>query len=365
MSTSTRNDAQASTTEASADGRSGRDVPSAPSLGERVRNALAPQKISGVYVWLLLIVFFSIATEQFLTMGTLRTIASEQAVTALLAMGLTIALAAGAFDLSVGAGMGFAGLVVARLMVDAELSPLLAVVIALLVMGLVGGLNAVIVVKAKVAPIITTLGMGSILTAATFVVSDNQNIIGLPQGFRRIADIQVASFPIPTVYVLVVAMVLWYLLEWTPFGRRLYATGGGEEVARLAGVRTSRYLSISFVSAAVIAGLAGIIVTSRLGTGSPDVGPTYLLPAFAACFLGATQFRPGRFNIWGTLLAVYLLATGVKGLVYMGADFWVPDLFNGVALIVAVALSSLQSSRRNKKLEKAADREAAVAPAAA
>ena len=324
--------------------------------GARVRSALSPQKASGIYIWILLIVFFSLTTDQFLTATTLRTVASEQAVTALLAMGLTIALAAGAFDLSVGAGMGFAGVVVARLMVDAELSPVFAVVLALLVMGIVGGINAVIVVKAKVTPIIATLGMGSILAAATFVVSDNQNIIGLPQGFRSIADRQIFSFPIPTVYVLVVAMVLWYLLEWTPFGRRLYATGGGEEVARLAGVRTSRYMSLAFVMAAVIAGAAGIIVTSRLGTGSPDVGPTYLLPAFAACFLGATQFRPGRFNIWGTLLAVYLLATGVKGLVYMGADFWVPDLFNGVALIVAVALSSLQSSRRSKKLERAAER---------
>lgn len=326
----------------------------------RIRAALSPQRASGIYIWILLIVFFSLTTDQFLTTATLRTVASEQAVTALLAMGLTVALAAGAFDLSVGAGMGFAGVVVARLMVDAEFNPALAVVLTLLVMACVGGLNAVIVVKAKVTPIIATLGMGSVLAAATFVVSENQNIIGLPQGFRSIAERQIFSFPIPTVYVLVVAMVLWYLLEWTPFGRRLYATGGGEEVARLAGVRTSRYMSMAFILAAVIAGGAGIIVTSRLGTGSPDVGPTYLLPAFAACFLGATQFKPGRFNIWGTLLAVYLLATGVKGLVFMGADFWVPELFNGAALIIAVALANVQSSRRTKRLEKAVSEETAA-----
>src|SRR6185437_3076094 len=142
-------------------------------------------------------------------------------------------------------------------------------------------------------------------------------------------------------------------------GRRLYATGGGRQVANLAGIRTSAYVICSFIASATIAAAAGILVVASVGTGSTEVGPSYLLPAFAAGFLGATQFRPGRYNVWGTVLAVYLLATGVKGLVLMGAAVWVPEMFNGFALLVAVGAGGFQRwvrIRRDKEpVAEAAD----------
>ncbi|MFJ8025701.1 hypothetical protein [Streptomyces sp. NPDC096311] len=138
---------------------------------------------------------------------------------------------------------------------------------------------------------------------------------------------------------LVLAGVIWFVLEHRPVGRYMYATGSNAEAARLAGVRTNRVIFGTIVCTALIATIAGIVVTSRIATGSPTIGPPYLLPAFAAAFLGSTQIRQGRFNVLGTLIAVYALATGVKGLQLAGAPFWLPDLFNGIALLVAVALS--------------------------
>jgi ribose transport system permease protein len=137
--------------------------------------------------------------------------------------------------------------------------------------------------------------------------------------------------------MVVVAILAWYVLEHTPVGRFLYATGGAPEAARLAGLPTKRLIFGAFVICGLVAGFAGLLATAQFGAGSPDIGPPYLLSAFAAAFLGSTQLKHGRVNIWGAVIAVYVLAIGVKGLQLAGAPFWVSELFNGLALIVAVA----------------------------
>ncbi|MEU3513360.1 ABC transporter permease, partial [Streptomyces longwoodensis] len=144
----------------------------------------------------------------------------------------------------------------------------------------------------------------------------------------------------PVYIMLAVALLLWYVLERTPLGRRIYATGGNPEAAALAGVRTSRIILFALVCCGVLSALAGLLLTSQLSAGDPTVGPAYLLPVIAAVFLGSTQFRGGRFNIWGTVVAAYVLAVGVKGLQLAGLPIWIPDLFNGAALLTAVGLAA-------------------------
>ena len=153
-------------------------------------------------------------------------------------------------------------------------------------------------------------------------------------------------------FVLIVAVALWYLLERTTAGRRIYATGGNIEAARLSGVRTARVIIGSLVLCGLITAFAGMLVTARLANADPTIGPGYLLPAFTGAFFGSTQFRGGRFNVFGTLLAVYVLATGVKGLQLAGAPVWFPDVFNGAALLIAVALAKFQSGGRTKAIAR-------------
>jgi len=319
------------------------------SFGRRVGDWLSPRRISGIYLWIALIVVYSFTTSTFLTGDTAKTIASEQAITAVIAIGLTVALAAGVFDLSIAGCVGLGNVVCASLMANAGMAPLLAVVLTLLMGMAIGLANGLLVTKVKIDPFIATLGMNSVLVAAVALVSHQQNVVGVPKSFQDVADFALLGIPVPVFYMLALALLVWYVLEWTPVGRRLYATGGGRDVARLAGVPTDAYTIGAFLCSATIATGAGVLVVATIGSGSPLTGPTYLLPAFAAGFLGATQFRPGRFNIWGTVLAVYLLATGVKGLVLMGVDTWVTDLFNGLALIVAVGLSGLERRSIVKK----------------
>ena len=130
------------------------------------------------------------------------------------------------------------------------------------------------------------------------------------------------------------------MLERTPIGRRVYATGSNPRAAALAGIRTSRVLLGALVTGGVVAALAGLLETSQIGAGDPTIGPGFLLPVIAAVFLGSTQFRGGRFNIWGTVVATYVLAVGVKGLQLAGLPVWIPDLFNGAALLIAVGLAA-------------------------
>ena len=332
--------------------------------GSSLLTLLSPKRISGIYIFIGLIVFYSITTTTFLSETTLRTIASEQAITAILAMGLTVALAAGVFDLSIGGVMGLSNIIVARLMADAGMDPIFAILLTLAAALVIGLINGILVTKAKIDPFIATLGMNSILLAGIAIVSQTQNILGVPEGFLKVASNEILGIPITVFYMLALALVLVYILQMTPIGRRLYATGGGREVARLAGVPTDRYIIGAFMTSATVAAIGGILIVATVGTGSPAVGPSYLLPAFAAGFLGATQFFPGRFNIWGTVLAVYLLATGVKGLVLMGSDPWVTDAFNGLALIIAVGLSGYQGRARRSREKKTGAEESSMGPPA-
>lgn len=298
------------------------------------------RNISAIYVFLVIFGVFAVwIPETFLTSTTWRTLLNEQAITALAALGLIAPLAAGVFDLSIGSQVGLGAVLAGWLQVHHGLSPAEAVLLTVLVGAGVGLINGVLVAIVRLDSFIATLGVSSVLLAGVAWVSSGQQIVGLSRHFAKLASGQLFGLSYPVYYLLLATVALWYVLEFTPLGRRLYATGGNAEAAKLSGVRIASVVLGSFIACGVLAAFAGVLVSSQLGTADPTVGPSYLLPAFSAAFLGATQFRNGRFNVWGTVVAVYVLATGVKGLQLAGAPSWIPELFNGVALLVAVSLT--------------------------
>jgi ribose transport system permease protein len=307
--------------------------------------ALSFRNISALYIFVAMFILFSIwVPDTFLQWNTWKTLFDSQAVTAIVAIGLVVALSAGTYDLAIGAELGFGAIVVAWFLVDKGVPVVPAIALTLVVGALVGLLNGLLIVKVKIDSFIATLGVSSILLALISWVSNSQQILGLGQGFQSIGTTEILDVTIPVYLMLLVGLVVWYVLERTPVGRRIYATGGNIEAARLAGVKVSRIIVGSLMACGVIATFAGILVSADIGTGDPTIGPAYLLPAFSAAFLGSTQFRGGRFNVWGTVVAVYVLATGVKGLQLAGAPLWIPDLFNGVALLLAVGLAKFETS---------------------
>lgn len=336
---------------------------SATGASRTLRAALSFRNISALYVFIAIFVVFSLwVPETWLAGDTWKALLDSQAVTALVAVGLVIALSAGTFELAVGAEVGFGSILVAWLLAKQGVPVGPAVILAVIAGAGIGLLNGLLVVKARIDSFIATLGVSSVLTAAIAWVSSSQQILGLSPSFQDLGTTELFGLTLPVYIMLVVAFGAWYVLERTPVGRRIYATGGNLEAARLAGVRTQLVVVGSLVACAAIAALAGILVSARLATGDPTIGPAYLLPAFSAAFLGSTQFRGGRFNIWGTVVAVYVLAAGVKGLQLAGAPVWIPDLFNGVALLIAVGMAKYQRAahrtgaiRRTVRLDRRGD----------
>jgi ribose transport system permease protein len=312
----------------------------------RRRPNLGLDRFSGLYVWIAVIALFALwIPDTFMTQGNFRIIAGDQAITAMLAIGLIVPLAAGVFDLSIAGIMGFSVAMVSYQLSQGVSTPI-AVVTTLLCGALIGAVNGFVVVKLKVDSFIATLGMSSILLAGTYWFTDGKQITeGFTDGFLDLGSKPFLGLPLPFFYMIGVAAVMYVVLEKTPLGRYFYATGGNRQAARLAGLRVERIMFGALMTSATIAAFTGVVLAAKLGTAAPDIGPSYLLPAFSAVFLGSTQIRAGRVNVLGTLIAIYLLATGVKGLQLAGAPSFVNDLFNGLALIVAVALAARTARR--------------------
>jgi ribose transport system permease protein len=313
----------------------------------RLLGGLRLGRFSGIYLWLVFILIFAIwEPSTFLTTATLKEIAINQAIVGVLAIGALFPLVAGEFDISIAQNLGLSCIVVASLMTNSGMAPLDACLVTLGLGLLIGAFNGLLVTRVGINSLIATLGTTSILLAVTEAIGRGRYFGPFPTSFSNLANRSLDGIPIVVIYLAVLALICWYVLEHSPFGRRMQAVGANAEAARLAGLRTRRYVFCSFLVTGVFASFAGILLTSQLGAVTEDIGPPYLLPALAACFLGTTQIKPERFNVWGTIIALYLLATGVQGLQLAGGQAWITDLFNGVALLVAVGVAILGEKRR-------------------
>jgi len=278
-------------------------------------------------------------------------------VTAVLALAFLVPLTTGTYDLSVGAVMSLALVLISWFGQNTELSMALVVPFTIGVCALAGALSGFIVVKLRVNSLIATLGVSQVLAAIVLKVSNNRQITGaFDQGYLGLGRSEILGVPRVMIYLLVIAVVLWFILEQTQLGRHLFAVGGNPEAARLAGLKTERLVFGSLVASAVIAGLAGVIFSMKVGAFTSDAGPGFLFPALAAVFFGASQFQR-RPNVWGTLVAFYALSFGIKGLqlVFGPGTFWISPLFEGTALILAVALASRDVVRRKLRPRRAAE----------
>jgi ribose transport system permease protein len=319
--------------------------------GANWRALLSFRNISALYLFVVLMVTFSILTPRtFLAPGTWVGLLDAEALTILAAIAVMIPLTAGLFNLAIGAEIAWAVMLVAVLQARLGLPFELAIVLTIACGAFIGWLSGTIITKFRIDSFIATLGMGSILLALKWLISDNRPTVGLDEGFREVARAGIVlvrnsdgrplfQLTVPVLAMLVIALIVWFFLERTPLGRKVYAVGYNAEGARLSGVHVTRMQVGSLMAGGAIAATAGVLLASKLNSGDPTVGVSMLLPALTAAFLGSTQFRGGRFNVWGTVVALCVLAVGIKGLQLLGTAGWVEGIFYGVALIAAVALS--------------------------
>ncbi|MQA91415.1 MAG: ABC transporter permease [Gemmatimonas sp.] len=287
-----------------------------------------------------IIVAFSVALpDSFPTDQTLTAIVSSQPAAIFAAFAVLVPLIAGEFDLSVGFGLGFTSVFFAWLMGN-EITFALALLIVVVIGLMIGAVNGWLVVHLGMNSFIATLGSGTILSGLILYFTNGQILSeNLPQGLLDATRTEVVGIVLPVFYVVAVGLFMWYVLEHTPLGRRMYATGAGVEAARLTGINTQRLRFFSFVAGSMLWVIAGLINTGRIGAAYPDIGPSFLLPAFAACFLGATAIKPRYFNVWGTVAASILVVVGVTGFQQAGVKEWIEPVFTGMVLLLAVAIS--------------------------
>lgn len=303
------------------------------------------------FLAIILLVVFSVAQpDSFATLDNYRSILDNQTIVVLLAFAAMVPLIVGRFDLSVAPVLSISHVLAVGLIVKQGWSPAAAIAATLVAAMLIGLVNGVLVVALKVGAFVATLGSSSVVGGIALAYSDGKTIFGdVPDSFTDLARGKLVGVPHPVILVVVVAIALALVLGFLPVGRRMYATGGNERAARLTGVATNRYVMGAFVTSALLAGLAGVVLGSRLGTASPSTGGSLLLPAPAGAFLGATTVHPGRFNVVGTIIAVYTLAIAVSGLQQLGAPVWFEPVFNGSALVLAVASSQWALRHRQQR----------------
>ncbi|MGA7835613.1 MAG: ABC transporter permease [Acidimicrobiales bacterium] len=307
----------------------------------------SPLKVSAIYLWVIFGVLFGIMEgKNYLSVSSGQIVFSEGAVTAVLALAFLVPLTTDTFDLSIGEMMSLSVVIMCWMGKNTHV-PIPVVCLGLVVLGgLFGAVSGFIVVKLKVNSLIATLGMSQVIMAIALLWSRNSTIYSvfspavLSWGNRTFFKV-----PVLDIYLLVFATIIWFVLEQTPLGRRMFATGGNPEAARLVGIRTNKIVWGSLVASGMIAACAGIMYTLQIGSYTSDVGSGYLFPALTAVFFGASQLSQ-RPNVWGTVIAYFCLAWGIQGLdLRFGVQtYWVSPMFEGLALVIAVAIASWRGS---------------------
>jgi ribose transport system permease protein len=293
-------------------------------------------------------IFFSILLPRtFPTALTVRAILNDRAPIALLSLSALIVIAIGEFDLSLGYLVGLTHILAVGLQTRQDVPWLATVLLVLGIGALIGLINGLLVHVAKISSFIATLGVGTTVYGLSQWYTEGRQIVGaLAPAFVEINGASLLGLPAPTLYVIAIAIGLWLVFEFLPIGRYMYALGSNARAAELVGIPRGQYTIAAFVASGTLTAFAGLLIASRFQVGQANIGPEYLLPSFVGALLGATTVKPGRVNIWGTLIAVMVLAIGISGIQQLGGAFYVEPLFNGLTLIIAVGLAGYAARRR-------------------
>ncbi len=312
-----------------------------------VHGSTLTQRYGLVLAWFVIIIGFGILRPTtFLTIDNLSTVLGSQAVIAVLTLALLFPLTTGDMDLSIAFTLTLSAMLVAQLNVTYHWPILLAILAAVLTGGAIGLVNGVVTTLAGIDPFIVTLGTGTFVGGIVLWISASTTISGVsPAMVQLVVADRFLGIPLEFYYSLAIFAIVWYFFEYTRPGRLLLFVGRGRSVARLSGVPVPRVRVSALAASGALSAVAGVLYVGTTGAADPTSGTQLLLPAFAGAFLGATAIVPGKFNPWGSLIAVYFLVTGITGLQMLGAESFVQDLFYGGALVLAVSLSQVARRR--------------------
>ncbi|WP_334173853.1 ABC transporter permease [Pseudoxanthobacter sp.] len=309
---------------------------------------------SGVFVLLaIMVVAFQAQEPAFLRVANIFSILQAVAIVALLGIGVTISSAVGGFDLSVGALAALAQMAVAYVLIVLNGSAAVAILATLGIGVLVGLANAFLIVRLRVPDLLATLGMLFLLAGLQLIPTGGRSIApgmalldgsaatgSFPAAFLALGRARLWNIvPVPVLILAAVALVFWFIMERTRWGRVFYAVGGSELAAHLAGAPTRRYRTVAYVLSSLIASLGGILLAARLGRGDVSAGNSLMLDAVAASLIGYAVLGASRPNVFGTVVGAVFVGVLLNGLTMLNAPYYLQDFIKGVVLIAALALT--------------------------
>ena len=329
------------------------DVVAGRSSVLRARIWAIAAKYGTVIVLIAMAVLFSIEMPTvFLSTTNFTNVLAQISLTAIIAGGVTLVLVVGEFDMSIGYNASLAGILVVGFMHNQGLSEPIAIVSVLIIGSMIGLVNGVLVTKLGVNALIATLGSGTMLVGVNYFYANGVPIALGPNqsaAFTHIAlGRDLLGIPNPIVFMVVIMVALWVILNQTDLGQHMQAVGGNREAATLSGISVDRTKIAAFIIAGLCAAITGVLLSSRIGNGYVSAGDAYLLSSFAAVFLGSAALRDGQFHIIGTFLGVLTVGVGFNGLALAGTPTFIQFLFQGGLLVAAVALNTV--GRRQARL---------------
>jgi len=292
----------------------------------------------------LLCIVITIVTPNFLSISNITNVFTQVSVNAIIAIGMTFVILTGGIDLSVGSTLAISGAVGASI-VKLTGNVFLAIIVAAVIGIAVGLINGLLVSKGKLQAFIVTLATMTIFRGATLVFTDGTPISKLPEAFVKIGNGKLGFMPIPVIITIIIAIIAVYALSQTRFGRYLYALGGNEDASRLSGINTDKIKTLVYVVSGFASAIAGVIITSRIGSASPNAGTGFELDAIAAVVIGGTSLAGGEGTITGTLIGALIIGVLNNGLNLMNVSPFYQSIVKGLVILIAVLLD--KKSRKN------------------
>ncbi len=300
-----------------------------------------------ILIFILWCVILSFTTKSFATTDNLFTILRQATIIGIIAIGEHLIVLLGTMDVSLAAAVSLTGVAMAAALVNFNIPPVLAALIGMVIGALVGLINGLIITRLKINPIITTLGMMSVLEGLAFIYTQGKTVYG-----DSIESIKFLSrgrifnlIPVPVIILFVLYILAYFVLRKTVFGARIFAVGNNEKAAWLAGINVNNIKLLTFITSGVLAAIAGIMQVARQGTATGGMGSDFLFPVLTAVVLGGASLQGGRGKIFNTLIAAVFLTTITNGMILLGVSIYAQRIVSGVILVAALSLDQLRSAK--------------------
>lgn len=315
----------------------------------RILNSLTRSTSVSIIIFIVVFgVILTFVSDKFISSYNIGIMLRQMSFFGIAALGQTLVLIIGGIDLSVGATAGLGGILFAYFMVRMGLPPIVSIFLALSVGALIGFINGLIITKFKLGSFIVTLAAGGIISGVILVITQGSTISGITGNVLFLGQGMLGIVPVPILIFVLIALILTYVLNSTPFGRELYAIGGNVAAARLVGIKTENRIRSVYALAGILAAFGGVLMACRYNSGQPTIGTSWVMNSITAAVIGGTSMSGGVGTMFGTIIGALMMTELSNSIVVLNVSQYWEQVMTGGVVLIAVAIDALRSLGRSK-----------------